>query len=224
MQMMKKSMLTGGVLLALGLSVCAAELPSDQVTPAPFTAKTEKKEIRNFTPEIKGNRIISGSRSLEITENGSWRMLIGGEEIFVINNSFKLQNGGFVSSGSKAFFQLEPVKFANNAFELRGTCKLTPDGKRSAKIVQAARLLPDGLLEVELKVETAPEDSALIGDESLFLSIPQKVAQGHVFEYQTGKKKERFVIPVDSGKRLFSTWQKIDAMNFFDDRPEYLFQ
>lgn len=223
MQMMKKSMLTGGVLLTLGLSVCAAELPSDQVTPAPFAAKTEKKEIRDFTPEIKGNRIISGSRSLEITENGSWRMLIGGEEIFVINNSFKLQNGGFVSSGSKAFFQLEPVKFANNAFELRGTCKLTPDGKRSAKIVQAARLLPDGLLEVELKVETAPEDSALIGDESLFLSIPQKVAQGHVFEYQTGKKKERFVIPVDSGKRLFSTWQKIDAMNFFDDRPEYLF-
>ena len=61
--------------------------------------------------------------------------------------------------------------------------------------MQAARLLPDGLLEVELKVETAPEDSALIGDESLFLSIPQKVAQGHVFEYQTGKKKERFVIP-----------------------------
>ena len=88
MQMMKKSMLTGGVLLTLGLSVCAAELPSDQVTPAPFAAKTEKKEIRDFTPEIKGNRIISGSRSLEITENGSWRMLIGGEEIFVINNSF----------------------------------------------------------------------------------------------------------------------------------------
>ena len=34
MQMMKKSMLTGGVLLALGLSVCAAELPSVSVAHA----------------------------------------------------------------------------------------------------------------------------------------------------------------------------------------------
>ena len=39
--MRTKTMLTGGVLLALGASVCAAELSSDQAAPAPFAAKAE---------------------------------------------------------------------------------------------------------------------------------------------------------------------------------------
>jgi hypothetical protein len=173
--------------LSVFISACtsaAQPQPISAQPPAPFQIrKRQPAEITRAKPRVRQNGIHFGSKSLIVAPDGTLRILADDKELAAIYLNLNTPAKKWMTQRSKAFRNKKlAVDVPNGQFTFTANFPVDDPSDHKGVYSHSARVLPDGLIEVEVAFSVPETSNDQIKQKIMFITMPFSFCEGKSYK------------------------------------------